>query len=143
MHTCRRRFAFSLVELLAVALIIGVLATVAIALYIPQRKSSAARACLENLSMVSGTLTAHALRHGAYPAPASGNRLPDALLTSPEALESIPTCPLDNLPYYYNVAADGTCELRCERRSQHAAITGWSEDRWIHNFPSPGSDTLP
>jgi type II secretory pathway pseudopilin PulG len=135
--------AFSLVELLAVALIIAVLAVVAIALYMPQRKSSAARACLENLSMVSGTLTAHALRFGAFPAPAAGNRLPDALLTSPEARESIPTCPLDSAPYFYTVGVDGTCELRCERRSLHAAITGWTEDRWIKSFPSPGSDTLP
>ena len=57
---------FSLVELLAVVLILAVLAAVAVPLYINTRKTSAARACKANIATIATAEAAYSVRNGQY-----------------------------------------------------------------------------
>src|ERR1044071_5075942 len=85
---------FSLVELLAVVLVLAVLAGVAIPLYTSQRKSAAGRTCKANLAAISSALAAYALRNNAYPAAPSGGGLPTQIVGAAEGLTQLPACPL-------------------------------------------------
>src|SRR3954453_17457756 len=87
-RTRRTRRGFSLVELLAVVLVIAVLAAVAIPLYTSQRKSAAGRACKANIAALSASLTGYALRNNTYPPSLN------TLVGSAEGLAEIPKCPL-------------------------------------------------
>src|SRR5205823_9050367 len=87
------RRGFSLVELLAVVLILAVLAAVAVPLYLNTRKTSAARACKANINAVASAEAAYALRNGTYATMAT------LAATGPESLSSVVKCPLDNTDY--------------------------------------------
>jgi MSHA pilin protein MshA len=88
----RARKGFSLVELLAVVLILSVLAASAIPLYMNTRKVAAARACKGNIAAIAAAESAYVLRYGKYTNMAG-------LLTSAESLSSTPSCPLDASAY--------------------------------------------
>lgn len=87
------RAAFSLVELMAVILILSLLAAVAIPLSIKTRACSAARSCKANLSLISSAEAAYALRHGAYTVQLSD------LIGAPEGLAAEARCPWDGSQY--------------------------------------------
>jgi prepilin-type N-terminal cleavage/methylation domain-containing protein len=57
---------FSLVELLAVVLILTVLGGIAIPVYLQERQKAAARTCLYNLKVIAGAQSAYALRFGTF-----------------------------------------------------------------------------
>src|SRR5947207_2054216 len=95
----RTRRGFSLVELLAVVLVLAVLAAVAVPLYTSQRKSAAGRACKANLTAMSAALAAYALRNNAYPAALA------TLVGANEGLTELPKCPDTGAAYSYSVAA--------------------------------------
>lgn len=94
MKSLRHRISkgFSLVELLAVVLILSVLAAAAIPLYLNTRKVAAARACKGNIAAIASAESAFVLRYGAYTSMTG-------LLAAPEALATTPTCPLDGATY--------------------------------------------
>src|SRR6185503_11183035 len=91
---------FSLVELLAVVLILAVLAAVAVPLYINTRKTSAARACKANISMIAAAESTFAVRNGVYCMTPNANYDATALTTTsglvgaPEGLSTKIVCPL-------------------------------------------------
>ena len=122
-RTSRSRRGFSLVELLAVVLVLAVLAAVAIPLYTSQRQSAAARTCKANIAAISAALAGYALRNGAYPADLT------PLVGAPEGLTSVPTCPLGdngtagNKVYTYAVAA-GAATLTCKNAAAHVPYGG-------------------
>ena len=96
---------FSLVELLAVVLILAVLAAVAVPLYINTRKTSAARACKANIATIATAEAAYSVRTGQYCIDLDGNydstKLPaTGLVGAPEGLSAPLTCPLDNKTKY-------------------------------------------
>src|ERR1051325_5105028 len=82
------RRGFSLVEVLAVVLLLSVLAAVAVPLYLNTRKTSAARACKANINAIASAESAYALRNGQYVAMAT------LVSASPEGLSGTVKCPL-------------------------------------------------
>lgn len=129
----KTRRGFSLVELLAVVLILAVLAAVAVPLYVSQRRSAASRACKANLTAIASSLSAYALRNGAYP---------DSLTTlvgAAEGLTELPRCPLGG-EYTWN---DTTRVLACPNATAHVGYGGTASTEWIKTLATPGSDSLP
>src|SRR5262252_9472100 len=92
---------FSLVELLAVVLVLAVLAGIAVPLYINTRKSSAARACKANIAAIAAAESTWAVRNGSYTATmtetAAGKK--DGLIYAVEGFAEEPKCPLTGDPY--------------------------------------------
>src|ERR1041384_5578461 len=107
-RTRRSRRGFSLVELLAVVLVIAVLAAVAVPLYTSQRRSAAGRACKANITAISSALAAYALRNNAYPTTA---QTLSVLVGANEGLTEVPKCPLTNTAYTYT--STGTAVITC------------------------------
>jgi len=132
----RARRGFSLVELLAVVLVLAVLAAVAIPLYISQRKSAAGRACKANLAAIASAASAYALRTGSYPAALS------SLVGASEGLTEIPRCPLGGA-YTWAVPTSGTATLTCPNNATHVGYGGTASTDWIKTLAAPGPDTLP
>src|SRR5690349_23775525 len=95
MTPIRRRSSagFSLVELLAVVLILSVLAAAAIPLYLNTRKVAAARACKGNIAAIAAAESAIVLRYGSYTSMAG-------LTSGPESLAYTPVCPVDGTTNY-------------------------------------------
>src|ERR1041384_7838144 len=109
-RTRRSRRGFSLVELLAVVLVIAVLAAVAIPLYTSQRKSAAGRTCKANLAAISSAMSAYALRNNAYPTSLATAKT--ALVGAAEGLSEWPKCPL-GADYTYSGGGAAAATIAC------------------------------
>lgn len=143
------RRGFSLVELLAVVLILAVLAAVAVPLYMNTRKTSAARACKGNIAAISAAESAYALRNGVY--------VPVAQLVGTiEGLSSSPKCPLDNTSSYVigssagtstNVSSTGVATaiyINCPNAASHASVlTSYTTTDWQVSMAAISTDSLP
>jgi type IV pilus assembly protein PilA len=144
------RKGFSLVELLAVVLILAVLAAVAVPLYINTRKSSAARACKANITAIATAQAAFALRNGYYAVtpgnnytPATGTALADGLVGAPEGLTQSVTCPLDGSAYQYTGGGTGqNFVITCPNAAAHATVVGVAGD-YSRTLPAPAAESVP
>jgi general secretion pathway protein G len=89
------RFAFSLMELLAVVTILGVIA----ALVIPRVSSGSDRAkeksCLQNRAEINISVEAYYMHNGAWPA----DDLSDIAADADYFPQGIPTCPVSGAAY--------------------------------------------
>jgi prepilin-type N-terminal cleavage/methylation domain-containing protein len=142
----RNKRGFSLVELLAVVLVLAVLAAVAVPLYISQRKSAAGRSCKANLTAISAAASAYALRNENYPATGAA-AWSAALVGANEGLAKWPACPLDGGAYTCTTAADGSATIACPNdgaaaAGKHAGYGGVNGD-WTITLADPGDDDLP
>jgi type IV pilus assembly protein PilA len=142
---------FSLVELLAVVLILAVLAGVAIPLYINTRNAAAARACKANEAAIAAALSAYALRNGQYPtntnvmtAYNSANLPNTGLIGAPEGLNQAVTCPLDGSAYTITGGGSGnSITITCPNASKHVnVLTGTTAD-YSKTLSAPSSDSIP
>ncbi len=133
-YRSRGRRGFSLVELLAVVLVLAVLAAVAVPLYISQRKSAAGRACKANIAAISAAESAYALRNGSYTAAIA------TLVGANEGLAKTPACPLGGA-YVLTITA-GALEIECPNDGVHAGYGGVAGD-WTVTLAAPGADSLP
>lgn len=133
----RARRGFSLVELLAVVLVLAVLAAVAIPLYISQRKSAAGRVCKANIAAIAAAESAYAVRNNAYAPIAS-------LLTAAEGLTETPTCPLGGA-YTLDPTTGGTgaITIACPNATTHIGYGGTASTDWSKGLPAVPVDSLP
>lgn len=132
----RARRGFSLVELLAVVLILAVLAAVAVPLYINTRKTSAARSCLGNLAAIMSAESAYALRKGNYT-----TSLGD-LTNAVEGFAQSPRCPL-NGGVYTMAVSNGALTITCPNNGEHIAVI--PSGAWVKtmNAPAVDNDAVP
>jgi len=148
------RRGFSLVELLAVVLVLAVLAAVAIPLYTSQRKSAAGRTCKANLAAIASSLSAYALRNNAYPT-ATSAAMTTALVGSAEGLSEMPKCPL-GAAYGFSGGGAAATHVFCPNNDNAAATThngfggtgtgtagGDAAGDWCKIMAAPAADNLP
>jgi len=132
------RRAFSLVELLAVVMVLAVLAGTAIPVYLNTRRAAAARACLGNLALLATAQSTYAVRNGTYTATLAN------LVGASEGLAETPLCPLTRTNTYsaaVNVTT-GDVTLACSNAATHAAYVGASGD-YSRVLRKPAAETLP
>lgn len=133
----RAKRGFSLVELLAVVLVLAVLAAVAVPLYINQRKQAAARTCKANIAAIAASESAWALREGSFTATMSD------LVGAQEGLAKTPKCPLDSKDYTLTIDDDsGDLTIACQNAATHALSVGAATD-YSTTLTKPAKDTLP
>jgi prepilin-type N-terminal cleavage/methylation domain-containing protein len=130
---------FSLVELLAVVLILAVLAAVAVPLYLNTRKTSAARTCKANIAAIAAAETAYALRNGAYTASIT------ALVGASEGLAKEPKCPLDGRSYTLTAGKETTgpksVTIECLNATDHQSAMGAADTTsWIVTLAAPATE---
>jgi prepilin-type N-terminal cleavage/methylation domain-containing protein len=134
----RIRRGFSLVELLAVVLILAVLAAVAVPLYMNSRRSAAARTCKSQIGQIAAAQSAHSLRNGFY------NPAVAALVGQPEGFDQTPTCPLDGDAYTEagggTAAAPTAYTVTCANAAEHALVV---PGPYTRTLPVPPVETIP
>jgi len=96
---------FTLPELMAVVLVIGILVAIAVASYIPASGAAAAAACREDRQVMGRAVMVYASAHQGSLSPEL-----DALAPYVRGLEDTMVCPLDDTPLVYDPA---TGELGC------------------------------
>ena len=139
---------FSLVELLAVVLILAVLAAVAVPLYINTRKSAAARACKGNIAAIAAAASAFALRNGEYPTTPlanydAANPLAGGLVGAPEGLSDVMTCPLHGNAYTFaGGGANQPLTTTCPDAAEHAGVVP-PATAYSRTLAAPAADNLP
>jgi len=97
------RKGFTLIEIMVVAAVIGLLATIAILNYIQSRQTAFITSCRNNLKMLEGTIMIYFAETETYP-----NQLIDL---QGAYLSTVPVnCPLDAVAYQYDsFAGTVTC----------------------------------
>jgi len=152
---------FSLVELLAVVLILAVLAAVAVPLYINTRKTSAARACKANIATIATAEAAYSVRNGQYSIDLENNYVAadpstGGLVGAPEGLSAPLRCPLDNSTKYTickdnlgtaALAADAAKQIfiHCANDGKHASDMGLGTvvDDWNRPMAAKAVESSP
>ena len=140
MHRTRSRGTrgFSLVELLAVVMVLAVLAGVAIPVYLNTRRAAAARACIGNIAAIGAAESAYALRNGAYVGTMS------SLVGASEGLAETPLCPLTRTNTY-TLSVSGTTgdlTISCTNAASHASYVGAAGD-YSRTLVKPAAESLP
>jgi prepilin-type N-terminal cleavage/methylation domain-containing protein len=133
-----RRRGFSLVELLAVLMVLTVLAGTAIPVYLNTRRGAAARACIGNIASIGAAESAYALRNGAYASTVA------SLVGASEGLAETPLCPLTRTNTY-TLTVNGTTgdlTIRCTNDTVHDDYVGATAD-YTRTLLKPAVETLP
>jgi len=118
----KSRRGFSLVELLAVVLILAVLAGVAVPVYLNQRKKSADRACQANITAIAKAESMYLLSNSAYTA-----TMASLVGGSGGGLADTPVCPLNNLGYTLTLAS-GVLTIDCADAANHTTPAQHTKD---------------
>jgi prepilin-type N-terminal cleavage/methylation domain-containing protein len=132
------RRGFSLVELLAVVMVLAVLAGISIPVYLNTRRASAARACLGNLAALGVAESTYGVRNGTYASTVA------ALVGVSEGLAETPLCPLTRTNTYTLTvnATSGDVTIACGNAASHASFVGVVGD-YSRVLRKPAAEMLP
>lgn len=118
----KNRRGFSLVELLAVVLILAVLAGVAVPVYLNQRKKSADRACQANITAIAKAESMYLLSNSGYTA-TIGNLVGG----QGGGLAETPKCPLSGGSYTLTLTS-GVLTIACDDAANHSVPADHTKD---------------